>query len=80
MSRDAMTLLFAARSRSILRYCAQVSESYFAISEVTRYGSSHEYMYKICVTYGSVGKDRTDPRVDRSRVRERGTSGHAAAH
>ena len=33
---------------------------------------------RIHVTNGS--KDRTDPSVGRSRVRERGTSGHATAH
>ena len=35
-------------------------------------------IWYICVTLGS--KDRTDRSVSRSRVRECGTSGHAAAH
>ena len=41
-------------------------------------GSLREYMAHL--RYRPAQKDRTDPSVGRSRVRECGTSGHAAAH
>ena len=48
------------------------------------YGTVYSIWYRtpyICVKAVPVGqKDQTDPSVGRSRVRECGTSGHAAAH
>ena len=42
----------------------------------------HGRVARVIGTYAlhMVERDRTDPSVGRSRVRERGTSGHAAAH
>ena len=42
-------------------------------------GLSH-ILYTSTFALHCAQKDRTDPSVDRSRVRECGTSGHAAAH